>query len=126
MFLHLLLAIPLVACGTTGGLTPMQQLSQRTVAAAAAANDAVINAQNTLRCPTGTRAVEHDVRITNDTDVEYREEHGRSGGRSSRGRLSGSYATYSGADVTVKANTEAESQGEIRCVSIIDLTPERR
>jgi hypothetical protein len=90
------------------------------------ANNTVVEAQNTLRCPNGMRPVEHDVRIANDTNVEYREEHGRSGGRSSRGRLSGSYATYGGADVSVEAETEAESQGEMRCVPIIDLTPARQ
>lgn len=114
--------IPLAACM---GSDPYTDLQVRVVKASTMANNTVVEAQNTLRCPNGMRPVQHEVRITNDTSVEYKEEHGRSGGRSSRGRLSGSYATYSGADVTVEAETETRSEGEIRCVSIIDLTPAR-
>ncbi len=122
VLLAIMLAMPLVACM---GSDPYTDLQVRVGKASTMANNTVVEAQNTLRCPNGMRPVQHEVRITNDTNVEYQEEHGRSGGRSSRGRLSGSYATYSGADVTVEAETEAESQGEIRCVPIIDLTPAR-
>lgn len=125
IFLAVLLAIPLAACGDGGGVrsTPYQQLGARVTHASDVNNQTAVEAQDTLRCPRGMKPIEHEVRITNDTSVEYKEEHGRSGGRSSRGRLSGSYATYSGADVTVEAETETRSEGEIRCVSIIDLTP---
>lgn len=120
-----LLAIPLAACA---GSDPYTGLQTRMGKASVMATNIVVEAQNTLRCPTGMKAVEHEVRIRADSSVEYNEEHGGSGrgGYSSRSVRDGGYATYSGADVTVEAETEAESQGELRCVPIIDLMPARR
>ena len=118
----LLLAIPLAACA---GSDPYTGLQTRMGRASTMANNIVIEAQDTLRCPKNMKPIEHEVQIRTDSSVEYTEEHGRSSG-GSHSRRNGGYATYSGADITVEAETEAESRGELRCVPIIDLTPERR
>lgn len=125
VFSLLLLAVPLAACA---GSDPYTGLQTRMAKASVMANNIVVEAQNTLRCPTGMKPVEHEVQIRADSSVEYNEEHGGSGrgGYSSRRVRDGGYATYSGADVTVEAETRADSRGEIRCVPIIDLMPARR
>lgn len=123
IFSLLLLAIPLAACA---GSDPYTGLQVRMGKASVMATNIAVEAQNTLRCPTGMKPVEHEVRIRTDSNVEYTEEHGRSGGGGGRSIRDGGYNTYSGADVNVEAEVEAESQGEIRCLPIIDLTPERR
>ncbi len=127
LFPALLLAIPLAACGDDY-VHPIDALKQRVVHASAAGNAMVSEAQSTLKCPTGMKSVvgEHDVVLENDTRFEYREESpGSSSGYSTRGRLRGSYSTYSSQDVEVEAETETQSRGRIRCVSVIDLSPAR-
>ena len=127
--LALLPAIPLAACATSGEyLTPMQKLGARVTHAGDVGNKANAAVQSTLVCPANMRAQVggHQVEIENQTRLEYREESpGRSGGYSTRGRLRGSYSTYSSQDVEVEAETETRSRGRLICVPILDLTPER-
>lgn len=124
------LAIPLAACGDGGGVrsTPYQQLGARVTHAGDVNNKTNADIQSTLVCPAGKKPAPggDEVVIENETRVEYREENpGRSGGYSTRGRLRGSYSTYSSQDVEVEAETETRSRGRLVCVPIIDLTPAR-
>jgi hypothetical protein len=123
--LALLPALSLAACSM--GSDPYTGLQIRMNKASTMANNIAIAAQESLRCAKGMKPAYHDVRIRNETNVEYREDHGGRGSRGSSGRsrVYGGYGTYSGADVRVEAETEARSRGELRCVPIIDLTPAR-
>jgi hypothetical protein len=108
--------------------TPYQQLGARVTHAGDVNNQTNADIQSTLVCPTGKKAAPggDEVVIENQTRLEYREESpGRSSGGSTRGRLSGSYSTYSSQDVEVEAETETRSRGRLVCIPIIDLTPAR-
>jgi hypothetical protein len=103
------------------GSDPYTDLQVRMGRASVMANNTVAQAQESLRCPTGMVKAPKSHRVTmgNDTNVEYREEHGSDnynyGGR-------GRYGTYSGANVEVTAETRSHSQGELTCVLQLDLT----
>jgi hypothetical protein len=114
------LCLSLAACM---GSDPYTDLEVRMGRASVMANNTVAQAQESLRCPAGMVKVpkSHRVSLRNDTNVQYREEHGRDDGYRSGGR--GRYATYNGSDVEVTAETNSTSQGEMECILQLDLTP---
>lgn len=118
-----LLSVSLTVVGcASDGLSPMQRLDNRVSAAAAAGNNAVVRSTETLRCQAGMIAQSDEADVTSDARVEYEERHGDSGG-SSYGRGGGNeFATYSSADVRVRAAAQSSANRRIKCVRPISLS----
>jgi hypothetical protein len=111
----------LMGCTTTGS-TPYDQLRDRTVQAANMGNRAVAGSLAGVNCADlGMVAVEDTADIGNDTNVDYRENHGDGGGQ----RVNNGYndfRTYNSATVQVRAETNSYGIRRVRCVKPISLS----